>query len=81
MKQCSRSAGETLLNHVCQEEDVCVWQVLGEVLHHALGVVEDIRCRLLSRGLESTCSRGQTGGEGDDEKTVDDEEDVVSLVH
>ena len=78
MKECTRSPGEALLDHVGQEEDVRIRHVLGEVLHHQVRVVDDPRGHLRSDPTRSSC---QPGGEGDDEKTVDDEEEVVPLVH
>ena len=46
LKQCSGSAGEALLDHVCEEEDIRVRQVPGEALHHAFGVVGEFRGQL-----------------------------------
>lgn len=58
LEECTRSTGEALLDHVRQEENVCVGQVYGEVLHYALGVIEDIRGGLLSRSVDPACRRG-----------------------
>ena len=80
LEQCTGRAGEALLDHVGEEEDVRVRQVPGEALHHAFGVVGKLRGQL--RGVFERIRRGgQPGREGDDEKTVDDEEEVVPPVH
>ena len=80
LEQCTRSAGEALLDHICEEEDVRIRQVPGEALHHAFGVIGKFRGQL--RGVCECIRRGgQAGREGDDEKTVDDEEEVVPSVH